>query len=422
VTVDKCPPELIKCHEIFSLVGATKTEREEGLENVVIVSGVRTAFGTFGGTLKDVMPTQMAKEVIIEAIRRAGIEKEAVDEVIFGQVIPRTDENNLVPRGAALAAGIPETVPAHTTIRGCGSGMQSIISGARQIMIGESEIIVAGGVESMSSAPYLSKHTRFGARLRDTLLVDSLWEVLHDPHTGLIMGQTAENIAERHGITREEQDEHALLSNMRALKAIKEGKLKSQILPLQIKTKKETIVFDTDEHPKDTSLEKLAKLPPVFKEGGTVTAGNASGINDGASAVVIMSESRAKSEGITPLAKIISWGVAGVDPAYMGYGPVPSSRMALERARMKVSDIELWEINEAFAAQYLYCERELGLDKERTNIWGGAIAYGHPVGASGNRLVVTLIEELKDVDATIGLATMCIGGGQGCAMILERMS
>ncbi len=392
------------------------------MERVVIVSGVRTAFGTFGGTLKDIMPAQMAKEVIVESIKRAGIEKEAIDEVIFGQVLTRTDENNLVSRVAALAAGIPNTVPAHTTIRGCGSGMQSIISGARQIMLGESEIIVAGGVDSMSSAPYLSKQTRFGARLRDTVLVDSLWEVLHDPYTGLIMGQTAENIAEKHGISRKEQDEHALLSNMRALKAIREGKLRSQILPFEIRTRKGTVIFETDEHPKDTTLEKLSSLPPVFKEGGTVTAGNASGINDGASAVVIMSESRAKAEGITPLARIISWGIAGVDPAYMGYGPVPASRIALERAGMKVSDIELWEINEAFAAQYLYCEKELGVDREKTNIWGGAIAYGHPVGATGNRLVVTLIEELRDVDATLGLATMCIGGGQGCAMIIERLS
>lgn len=391
-------------------------------ENVVIVSGVRTAFGTFGGSLKDVTPTEMAVIVIEESLERAGVAKEDVDEVIFGQVVTRTDENNLVPRGAALAAGIPDHVPAHTTIRGCGSGMQSIMAGARQIMLGEDEIIVAGGVDSMSMAPFLSKDTRWGRRLRNTELVDSLWEVLHDPHTGLIMGLTAENIAERHGITREEQDQHAYMSNQRALKAIADGKLKPQIIPVEIKTRKGSFTFDTDEHPKDTSLEKLAGLPTAFKKGGTVTAGNASGINDGASAVVIMSESRAKAEGIEPIARIISFANAAVDPAYMGYGPVPSSRKALERAGMEVGDIEYWDVNEAFSAQYLYCERELGLDPERTNIWGGAVAYGHPVGATGNRLVVTIIEILRDRDATIGLATMCIGGGQGSAMIVERLS
>ena len=392
------------------------------MENVVIASAARTAFGTFGGSLKAVNPTDLSVIVIEEVLKRAGLPKDSVDEVIFGQVIPRTEENNLVPRGAALAAGIPDTVPAHTTIRGCGSGMESIVSGARQIMLGEDEIIIAGGVDNMSMAPYLAKDARFGARMRDSVLTDSLWEVLHDPHTGLIMGLTAENIAERHDISRDEQDQHAFTSNQRALKAIKDGKLKSQIVPVEVKTRKSTFTFDTDEHPKDTTLEKLGKLPTVFKEGGSVTAGNASGINDGAGAVVIMSESRAKAEGITPLARIISHGVAAVDPAYMGYGPVPSSRKALERAGMKVSDIEYWEVNEAFAAQYLYCERELGLDPEKTNIWGGAVAYGHPVGATGNRLVTTIIEVLRDRDATIGLATMCIGGGQGGAMVLERLS
>jgi acetyl-CoA C-acetyltransferase len=391
------------------------------VENVVIVAGVRTAFGTFGGSLKSVTPTKMATVVIEEVLRRAGITGDAIDEVIFGQVIPRTDENNLVSRGAALAVGIPDSVPAHSVIRGCGSGMQSVFAGARQIMLGEDEVILAGGVESMSMAPYLSKDTRYGARMRDAKLIDSLWEVLHDPHTGLIMGLTAENIAERHGITREEQDKHAFVSNQRALKAIADGKLKPQIIPIEVKERKKTTVFDTDEHPKDTTLEQFAKLPTAFKEGGTVTAGNASGINDGAAAVIIMSESRAKAEGLTPLARIKSFAAAGCPPEYMGYGPVPSSRKALERAGMKVEDIDLWEMNEAFAAQYLYCERELGVDPDRTNIWGGAIAYGHPVGATGNRLIITMIEQLKDRDATIGLSTMCIGGGQGTAVILERL-
>ena len=337
-------------------------------------------------------------------------------------MIPRTDENNLVARGGALAAGVPYTVPCHCTIRGCGSGMDSIMAGARQIMLGEDEVILAGGVDNMSMSPYLSKDARFGLRMRDSVLVDSLWEVLRDPSTQLMMGETAENIAARHGITREDQDQHAYTSNQRALAAIKNGSLKPQIIPVEVKERKGSFIFDTDEHPKDTPLEKLAKLPTVFREGGSVTAGNASGINDGAAAVLLMSESRAHAEGIEPLARIISFAVAAVDPAYMGYGPVPSSRKALERAGMSVSDIEYWEINEAFAAQYLYCERELGLDVERTNIWGGAIAYGHPVGASGTRVTINILEVLRARDAEIGLATLCIGGGQGVATIIRRLS
>jgi acetyl-CoA acetyltransferase family protein len=392
------------------------------LENVVIVSAARTAFGTFGGSLKTVPPVQLTSLIISEVLKRSGLSPDAVDAVVFGHVIPRTDENTLVARCGGLAAGLPDTVPCHTVIRGCGSGIESIVSGARQITLGEDEIVITGGVENMSMAPYVSKDARFGLRMRDSILTDTLWEVLKDPITGLMMGQTAENIAERHGITREEQDAHALASNQKALKAIAEGKLKEQIVPVEIKSRKGTVTFDTDEHPKDTTLEALGKLPPAFKkEGGTVTAGNASGINDGAAAIILMSEKRAKAEGITPLGRVVSYGVAGVDPAYMGYGPVPSSRKALERAGMQVSDIDLWEINEAFSAQYLYCERELGVDPERTNIWGGAVAFGHPVGATGGRLIATILEELKDEDATTGCATLCIGGGQGIAMIIERL-
>lgn len=391
------------------------------MENVVIVSGVRTPFGTFGGSLKNATPTEMARIVLTEALARAGVGPEQLDEVIFGQVIPRTDENNLVSRGAALAAGVPDSVPAHSVIRGCGSGMQSVFAAARQIMLGEDEVILAGGVESMSSAPYLTRDMRYGSRMRDVRMIDSLWEVLHDPHTGLIMGLTAENIAARHGITRREQDEHAFNSNRKALEAIAAGKLEPQIIPVEVRDRKSTRVFDTDEHPKDTTLEKLGELPTAFKEGGSVTAGNASGINDGACAMVVMSESRARAEGIAPLARVVSFASAGCPPEYMGYGPVPSSRKALERAGMSVSDIDLWEINEAFSAQYLYCERELGVDPEKTNIWGGAVAYGHPVGATGARLVITMIEELRDRDATVGLSTMCIGGGQGTAIVLERL-
>lgn len=399
-----------------SIEGSTK------LENVVIASAVRTAFGTFGGSLKTVPPVELTTIVVKEALSRANLSPEAVDSCVFGNVLPRTDENNLAARCGGLAAGLPETVPCHTVIRGCGSGIESVIGGTRQVMLGEDEIVITGGVDNMSMAPYLAKTARFGLRMRDAVLTDSLWEVLKDPITGLMMGETAENIARRHGITRHEQDEHALASNQKALKAIADGKLKGQIVPVEIKSRKGTVVFDTDEHPKDTTLEALGKLPPAFvKDGGTVTAGNASGINDGAAAVVLMSETRASAEGIQPLGKVVAYGIAGVDPAYMGYGPVPSSRIALERAGMSVSDIDLWEINEAFSAQYLYCERELGVDPSVANIWGGAVAYGHPVGASGGRLIATILEELKDQDKTLGLATLCIGGGQGIAMIVERL-
>lgn len=397
-------------------------QRRLQLENVVIVSAARTAFGTFGGSLKTVPPVQLTSLIIGEVMKRAGLGPDKIDSAVFGHVIPRTDENNLVARCGGLAAGLPHEVPCHTVIRGCGSGIESIIAGARQIMLGEDEIVITGGVENMSMAPYLAKDARFGLRMRDSALVDSCWEVLKDPITGLMMGQTAENIAKRHGITREDQDKHALGSNQKALKAIAEGKLKRQIVPVEIKSRKGTVVFDTDEHPKDTTLEALGKLPAAFvKEDGTVTAGNASGINDGAAAIIIMSETRAKDEGIKPLGRIVSYAVAGVDPAYMGYGPVPSSRKALERAGMAVSDIDVWEINEAFSAQYLYCERELGVDPERANLWGGAVAYGHPVGATGGRLIATILEILAEQDATTGCATLCIGGGQGVAMIVERL-
>jgi len=391
------------------------------LENVVIVSAARTPFGTFGGSLKSVPPVQLTTLVIKEALERANLAPDAIDSVVFGQVITRTDENNLVARCGGLAAGLPVTVPCHTVIRGCGSGIESAVAGARQIMLGEDEVVIVGGVENMSMAPYLSKDARFGLRMRDSVLTDSLWEVLNDPITGLIMGETAENIAKRHGITREEQDRHALASNQKALKAIAEGKLKAQIVPVEIKGRKGTVVFDTDEHPKDTDLEQLGALPSAFVKDGTVTAGNSSGINDGAAAAVLMSENRARAEGIAPLGRVVSYAVAGVDPAYMGYGPVPSSRKALERAGMTVRDIDIWEINEAFSAQYLYCERELGVDPERANIWGGAVAFGHPVGASGGRLIATVLEELKDRNASVGCVTLCIGGGQGIAMIIERL-
>lgn len=392
------------------------------MENVMIVSAARTAFGTFGGSLKTVPPRTLASTVMAEAMKRAGIPPDKIDTVCFGNVLTRTDENNLVARCGSVDAGVPFDVPAYTVVRGCGSGMESVIAAVRQIVLGEDEIALTGGCDNMSMAPYIQKDARFGIRMQNAVFVDSLWEVLTDPMNGLLMGQTAENIAERHGITREDQDAHAYRSNQRALEAIAGGKLAPQIVPVEVKSRKAVKVVDTDEHPKNTSLEDLAALRPAFKkDGGSVTAGNASGINDGGAALVVMSESRAKAEGIAPIGKIISYGVAACDPAYMGYGPVPSSRLALKRAGMEVKDIDVWEINEAFSAQYLYCERELGLDPESTNVWGGAVAYGHPVGATGARLIMNALEILKDRDATYGLASMCIGGGQGTAMIVERL-
>ncbi|MBU1670946.1 MAG: thiolase family protein [Actinobacteria bacterium] len=392
------------------------------MENAVIVAGARTAFGSFGGSLKTVSPTDLVAHVIPEVLTRAGIGADQLDAVVIGQVLTRTDENNLVARGGALQAGVPDTVPCHCTIRGCGSGMEAIHAGCRQIMLGEDQIILAGGVDNMSMAPYLTKDARFGLRMRDTVLTDSLWEVLKDPTTDLMMGMTAENIASKFGISREDQDEHALLSNQRALTAIRDGKLKQQITPIEVKSRKGSFVFDTDEHPKDTTLEQLAGLPPAFKkDGGSVTAGNASGINDGCAAVVVMAESKAREMGIKPIAKVLSFATAAVDPAYMGMGPVPASRKALERAGMKVEDVDAWEVNEAFSAQYIYCERELGVDRENANVWGGAVAYGHPVGASGARVLINVLEVLRDRDRSTGLATLCIGGGQGIATVVERL-
>lgn len=392
------------------------------MENVVIVAGARTPFGGFGGSLKTVSPTDMVAHVIPEVLERAGIAAEQLDSVVIGQVLTRTDENSLVARGGALKAGVPHSVPCHCTIRGCGSGMEAIHAGCRQIMLGEDEIVLAGGVDNMSMAPYLTKDARFGLRMRDTVLTDSLWEVLKDPTTDLMMGMTAENIAAKYGISREDQDEHAFTSNQRALAAIAQGLLGPQITPVEIKSRKGSFVFDTDEHPKDTTLEQLARLTPAFKkDGGSVTAGNASGINDGCAAVVLMTETKAGELGIAPIGRVLSFATAGVDPAYMGMGPVPASRRALERAGMKVEDVDIWEINEAFSAQYIYCERELGVDRENSNVWGGAVAYGHPVGASGARVLINVLEVLKNKDRATGLATLCIGGGQGIATVVERL-
>ncbi len=391
------------------------------MNEAYIVSGCRTAIGRFGGGLKDVKTGELVRIVIEEALRRGQVSPQDVDEAVFGQVVPRTDENCLAARLGALRAGLPYTVPAAGIIRGCGSGMQAVIDAVRAIRLGDSGVVVAGGAENMSSIHYYSNDMRWGKRMRTGEFIDGLWEVLHDPYNGLVMGMTAENIAERYGVSREEQDAYALESQRRALAAIAAGKFKQEIVPVEIKTRKGAVVFDTDEHPTETTLEKLSSLPPAFKKGGTVTAGNASGINDAAAALVLMSGRKVEELGVKPLARVLSYSYVGVDPEIMGVGPIYAVPKALEKAGLELKDIEVIELNEAFAAQAFTCIRELGLDPKITNIYGSGIALGHPVGCTGARIVVTLMSAMRDLDVKRGLATLCIGGGQGTAIVLERV-
>lgn len=392
------------------------------MEEVYIVSGCRTPIGRFGGSLKDVMPAELVRLVIAEALRRAGIQPDQVDEVIFGQVAVRYDELCMPARMGSLKAGIPYTVPCNMVGRACGSGMQAVVDAARAILAGDSKVVVAGGVESMSNIPFYNDDLRWGRRMRHSVMKDGLTDILTDPYNGLIMGLTAENVAERYGISREDQDAYALESQRRAAEAISAGKFREEIVPVEVRTRKGTVVFDTDEHPiPDTSLEKLAALKPAFKEGGTVTAGNASGINDGAAALVVMSGKKADELGVKPLARIISWSYVGVDPDIMGVGPIYAIPKALEKAGLKLEDIDVIELNEAFAAQAVACIRELGLDMEKTNIYGSGIALGHPVGCTGARILVTLMTALKEREGKYGLASLCCGGGQGIAMVIERL-
>jgi len=392
------------------------------LRDVVITSAVRTAIGYFGGTIKDVLPADLAKVVIEEAMNRSNIKGEEIDDVILGCILQRSDEPN-VGRVAALKAGIPVEVPGYTVNRLCASGMQSVINAARAIKLNDADIIVAGGVENMSAAPYILKGARWGYRLRHGEITDSLWEGLTDPIRNIIMGMTAENLAEKYNITREEQDEYAARSQMRATRAIVEGRFKEEIVPVMVPQKwGEPIKFETDEFPKPgISKEKLALYPTVFKKGGTVTPGNSCGINDGAAALIVMGDDIAKKRRLKPIAKILSYGVAAVDPAFMGIGPVYAIPKALERAGLKLEDMDLIELNEAFAAQVLAVDKELHFDHDKLNVNGGAIALGHPVGCSGARIIVTLLYAMKDRDVKYGLAALCVGGGQGAAMVVERM-
>ena len=390
---------------------------------IVIASACRTAIGTFGGTLKDVPAAELGAIVVKEAVKRAGIKPEMVDEVIFGNVLQAGLGQNIA-RQVTLKAGLPIETTAMTINIVCGSGLKSVALAANQILAGESEIVVCGGTENMSAAPYAVPSARWGARMNnskmiDVMVNDGLWDAFNQYH----MGITAENVAEKYGITREMQDEFAVASQSKAEAAIKAGKFKDEIVPVVIHGKKGDTVFDTDEHPKfGTTLEKVAKLKPAFKrDGGTVTAANASGINDSAAALVVMSKEKADELGIKPLATIVSYATGGVDPSIMGVGPVPAVTKAMARANMTIDDIDLIEANEAFAAQSLAVAQDLKFDMSKVNVNGGAIALGHPIGASGARILVTLLYEMqKREDAKKGLATLCIGGGQGQALIVEK--
>ena len=392
------------------------------MREVVIASAARTPIGSFGGSLKGVPTRQLGAIAIKAAVERAGIKPEQVDEVIMGCVLQGGLGQN-VSRQMSLDAGIPTEVPTMTINKVCGSGLRAVELAAQIIKAGDADIVVAGGAENMSATAYAMPAARWGARMNNTQMVDmmvndGLWDAFNNYH----MGITAENVAEQWGITREELDEFAVISQQRAEAAIKEGKFKDEIVPVEIPQRKgDPIVFDTDEYPKfGASIEKMAKLKPAFKKDGIVTAANASGINDAGAALVVMSKEKADELGIKPLCTIKSYASGGVDPSIMGVGPVPASKKALEKAGLTIEDIDLVEANEAFATQSLAVRKDLGLDPEKTNVNGGAIALGHPIGASGARILISLIYEMQKRDSKYGLATLCIGGGMGCSTIVER--
>ncbi|HFH9838042.1 TPA: acetyl-CoA C-acetyltransferase [Streptococcus suis] len=390
------------------------------MKKVAIVSAYRSAIGSFGGSLKDIQIADLGAQVLEASLKNKHIPADSVDEVIFGNVLSAGHGQNIA-RQIAIRACIPQTASAYAVNKVCGSGLKSVLLAAQTILLGDNDVVVAGGIEIMSQAPYLSKTNRFGSKLghislEDSILTDGLTDAFNDYH----MGITAEHVAERYQISREEQDKFAYDSQEKAAKAIAEGRFVDEIVPIKLKSRKGETLFATDEYPRLTPLEKLATLRPAFKKDGTVTAANASGINDGCAVLVLMSEEKAKQLNIEPLAFIESYATSGLDPAYMGLGPISASQKALEKIGKSVEDIDLFELNEAFAAQSIPVVKQLGIDPAKVNVNGGAIALGHPIGASGSRILVSLIHELIKQEKELGLCSLCIGGGQGISLIVSN--
>lgn len=390
-------------------------------QDVFVVGATRTAIGTFGGTLKNTSLADLASAPLQALLQRSGADPAAVGHVVMGNVIPTTPADAYLSRVAAMNAGIPKETPAFNVNRLCGSGLQAIICAAQSLMLGDAQLAIGAGAESMSRGPYLLPATRWGARMGDTQALDYMLGILHDPFQGIHMGVTAENVAARHDITRQMQDEFAVEEQRRATQAIQEGRFAEQIVSVEVRGRKGVELFSVDEHPRPSTLEQLAQMKTVFKKDGTVTAGNASGLNDGAAALLLASAEALKSQNLTPLARIVAYAHVGLEPELMGLGPVPATRMALARAGLRIADLDVIEANVAFAAQACAVVQELGLDPAKVNPNGSGIALGHPVGATGAIIATKLLHELQRVGGRYGLATMCIGGGQGIAVIFERL-
>lgn len=392
------------------------------MNEVLIVGGARTPMTDYSGALKDISALELGAIAAKAALERTGVKPEWIEHAVVGNVMQTSADAIYGARHVALKAGIPIEVPALTVNRLCGSGIQAAVSGAQMIELGEADVVLSGGIESMSQAPHVLRGLRNGLRLNQGKLEDSLYEALLDPYCGLFMAQTAEKCAAKYNISREEQDEYALRSQKAASCAWEAGKFKDEVTPVEIKSRRGVTVVDKDDHLRpDTTLEGLAKLPAAFSKDGTVTAGNASGIVDGGAALILASKKAVKEKSLKPLGRLVAWGIVGVEPSLMGMGPAPATRKALAKAGLNLSDIDLIEVNEAFAGQYLAVEKELGLDREKTNVNGGAIALGHPLGMTGTRLLLTLLLELGRRGRRYGLATACIGGGQGIAAIVEKL-
>lgn len=392
------------------------------MEKVYIVDGARTAFTAFGGSFSGITATELGTTTAKEALKRSGVEAEQIDHVIYGNVIHSETNAAYIARHIGLEVGVPQKVPAYVINRLCGSGLQSIISGVQEILLNDADFALVGGVENMSQAPYSNFEKRFGgAKMGDLKFHDMLQATLFDEYTGFGMGVTAENLAEKYSISREEQDAYAVLSHQRAARARESGRFAEEIVAVEVKSRRQTHIVDQDEHIKpDTSIENISGLRASFKNDGTVTAANASGINDGAASLVIASDKAVKKNKLKPIAEIISWAACGVDPNIMGIGPVPAIKQALKKANLSIDDMDIVEVNEAFAAQYLSVEKELELDRKKTNANGGAIALGHPVGVSGSRLALSAAYELRNQNKEYAVVSLCIGGGQGIAMVIRR--